>query len=72
MTLEDETGFVNLILWPDVVERNRHLVQTLSFLGASGRVQAENESTHLVVEHLFRPEVSGIPKPPPVPSRDFH
>ena len=72
MTLEDETGFVNLILWPDVFEKHRQLAQTLSFLGAAGKVQAENESTHIVVEQLFRPEISRMPKPPEVPSRDFH
>ena len=72
MTLEDETGFVNLILWPDVFEKHRHLAQTLSFLGAAGRVQAENESTHIVVEQLFRPQISRMPDPPAVPSRDFH
>ncbi len=72
MTLEDETGFVNLILWPDIFETHRHLAQTLSFLGAAGRVQAEQGSTHIVVERLFRPKISKTPVPPEVPSRDFH
>ena len=72
MTLEDETGFVNLILWPDIFEAHRHLAQTLSFLGAAGRVQAEQGSTHIVVDRLFRPEISKTKGPPMVPSRDFH
>ena len=72
MTLEDETGFVNLIVWPDVFEKNRHLAQTLSFLGAAGRIQAEQGATHIVVDHLFRPQVSKMPSSPTVPSRDFH
>lgn len=72
MTLEDETGFVNLVLWPDVFEAHRHLAQTLSFLGASGRVQAEQGTTHLVVDQLFRPEISEAATPPEIPSRDFH
>ena len=72
MTLEDETGFVNLILWPDIFEAHRHLAQTLSFLGAAGRVQAEQGSTHIVVDRLFRPQISRMPAPPEVPSRDFH
>ena len=72
MTLEDETGFVNLILWPDVFEEHRHLAQTLSFLGAAGRIQAEQGATHIVVDQLFRPRISRMPKPPEVPSRDFH
>ena len=70
MTLEDETGFVNLVLWPDVFERHRHLARTLSFLGAAGRIEAGRGAVHLVVERLFRPQ---IPRTPPaLPSRDFH
>ena len=72
MTLEDETGFVNLVLWPDVFEEHRHLAQTLSFLGAAGRIQAEQGVTHIVVDQLFRPRISRMPEPPEVPSRDFH
>ncbi|MDE3260938.1 MAG: error-prone DNA polymerase [Acidobacteriota bacterium] len=72
MTLEDETGFVNLVLWPDVFEAHRQLAQTLSFLGAAGRVQAEQGTVHLVVDGLFRPEVSEMAAPPEIPSRDFH
>ena len=35
MTLEDETGFVNVILWRDVYERFRVAVKTLSFMGVA-------------------------------------
>ena len=72
MTLEDETGFVNLVLWTDVFDAHRHLAQTLSFLGAAGRVQAEQGTVHIVVDRLFRPEISRTAAPPDVPSRDFH
>ncbi|MDE2712658.1 MAG: DNA polymerase III subunit alpha [Acidobacteria bacterium] len=72
MTLEDETGFVNLVLWPDVFEAHRQLAQTLSFLGAAGRIQAEQGTVHLVVDELFRPEIAETVAPPEVPSRDFH
>ena len=72
MTLEDETGFVNLVLWPDVFEAHRHLAQTFSFLGVSGRVQAEQGTTHIVVDQLFHPEISKTVAPPEIPSRDFH
>lgn len=58
MTLEDETGFVNLILWADVFRRNRRLARTRSFLGAAGRIEAERGAAHLVVEALFEPGVS--------------
>ena len=72
MTLEDETGFVNLILWPDVFENNRRLAQTVSFLGAAGRIEAGRGATHLVVDRLFQPALPRTPTPPALPSRDFH
>ena len=73
MTLEDETGFVNLILWPDVFARYRQLARTLSLLGATGRMESQGGAAHLLVESLFRPEIPGAPgKPPALPSRDFH
>ncbi len=73
MTLEDETGFVNLVLWPDVFERYRHLARTQSLLGAAGRLEQESGAAHLVVDSLFRPELRDVPgTPPALPSRDFH
>ena len=39
MTLEDETGFVNLVLWPDVFEKFGVIGRTTSFLGVTGKVQ---------------------------------
>ena len=72
MTLEDETGFVNLVLWPKVFERWGGIARTESFLGAAGRMESEDGAVHLVVDHLFRPELP-LPSPAPrVPSRDFH
>ena len=44
LTLEDETGFVNVVAWSDVYERHRVLVKTSSFLGVTGRIQAEDEA----------------------------
>jgi len=69
MTLEDETGFVNLVLWPDVFEKNAVVGRTTSFLGVSGRIQSQDTVVHLVVEKLWRPQVrmSEVRK-----SRDFH
>ena len=33
MTLEDEAGFVNLVVWPKVFQRYRPIILTTSFLG---------------------------------------
>ncbi len=70
MTLEDETGFVNLVVWPKKFEEYAILVKTTTFLGATGKIQAESGVVHLVVDELWKPELSL--KPTRVKSRDFH
>ena len=69
MTLEDETGFVNVILWRGVYERFRAAVKTLSFMGVSGRLQNESNVVHIVAESIWQPEL-GI-EPARRKSRDF-
>jgi error-prone DNA polymerase len=68
MTLEDETGFVNLVVWPDVFARHELLVKTEAFLGVSGKLQVEDGVTHLVAARLWRPDLAAPPAPP---SHDF-
>ena len=69
MTLEDETGFVNVILWRDVYERFRIAVKTLSFMGISGPLQNESNVVHLVVESVWQPQLET--QPVRRKSRDF-
>ncbi len=71
LTLEDETGFVNVVVWPDVYERFAALVKTEPFLGVDGKVQSEDGVVHLVAERIAVPVVEGE-KPPTGGSRDFH
>jgi error-prone DNA polymerase len=70
MTMEDETGFVNTILWPSVYEQFTVQARTLSFLGVSGKVQAADGVVHVVVDKLWDPR--HYAKPASVMSRDFH
>jgi error-prone DNA polymerase len=70
MTLEDETGFVNLVIWERVFQKYEVLAKTQSFLGATGKLQVQSGVTHLVVESLWRPDTA--PQPREVASRDFH
>jgi error-prone DNA polymerase len=70
MTLEDETGFVNAILWPSVYEQYAVPARTLSFLGVSGKVQAADGVVHVVVDELWDPREYA--RPAAMPSRDFH
>lgn len=69
MTLEDETGFVNVVVWKQVFEAHAVLIKTTPFLGITGRVQTEDGVVNLVAESAWAPELA----PPEAPkSRDFH
>ncbi|HVC63057.1 MAG TPA: error-prone DNA polymerase [Acetobacteraceae bacterium] len=52
VTIEDETGHANLIVWPSVFDRQRRLVLTASMLACRGKVQREGEVIHVVADHL--------------------
>jgi error-prone DNA polymerase len=70
MTLEDETGFVNVVIWESVFQRYAVLAKTVSFLGITGTLQVEDNVVHLVAERLWKPQL--VEKPSAPPSRDFH
>ncbi|HWR21180.1 MAG TPA: OB-fold nucleic acid binding domain-containing protein, partial [Verrucomicrobiae bacterium] len=70
MTLEDETGFVNVVLWPNVFKRHATLAKTARFLGVTGTLQAEHGVVHLVADRLWHPRVHADLAT--APSRDFH
>jgi error-prone DNA polymerase len=52
ITIEDETGHANLIVWPSVFDRQRRLVLTAGMLGCRGKVQREGEVIHVVADQL--------------------
>ncbi|MDR5696420.1 MAG: error-prone DNA polymerase [Armatimonadota bacterium] len=68
MTLEDETGFVNLVVWPSVFETYSALAKAAAFLGTSGYVQKQQGVVHIICESLWRPRLR---RPPAPTSRDF-
>jgi error-prone DNA polymerase len=70
MTLEDETGFVNVIVWRDVFKKYEIIGKTTSFLGVTGKVQSEEGVVHVVAESLWDPATAR--KPRRRGSRDFH
>ena len=57
MTLEDETGFVNLVIWEKVFERNALLARTLHCMGVTGNLQVGEGVVHLVVEAVWDPKL---------------
>jgi error-prone DNA polymerase len=54
MTLEDETGIANIVVWPKVMERFRKEVMGARLILVEGYIQSSPEEvTHLVAERLF-------------------
>lgn len=69
MTLEDETGQTNVIVWSSLVERRRREVLQASLLAVVGEVQKEGEVLHVVARRLVdeTPMLGGLV----AESRDF-
>jgi len=53
VTLEDEHGIANLVVWPRVFEAHRRIVMGSRLLGVRGHVQREGLVIHLVAEQLW-------------------
>ena len=52
ITVEDETGVANLIIWPSMFEANRRIVMGARMLGIYGQVQKEGEVVHVIAKKL--------------------
>jgi len=52
LSLEDETGSANIIVWPKLAERFRAEVLHAGLLRVRGRLQNANGSQHVVAEHF--------------------
>jgi error-prone DNA polymerase len=52
ITIEDETGIANLIVWPSVYEKQRRIILSAGMLGVRGRVQREGEIVHIIAHWL--------------------
>ena len=86
MTLEDETGIANVIVWPRVFERFRKVVLRARLIGILGKVEREGIVIHVVSDrlvdlshrladlvHTDRPQGDGPTAPlDPPPARGSH
>jgi error-prone DNA polymerase len=52
LTIEDETGIANLVVWPAMFERFRREILSAGLLCCRGRVQREGLVLHVVTEHV--------------------
>ena len=50
LTLEDETGIANIIVWPKVFAANRRTIMSARFLLVRGRLQRASDVVHVLAE----------------------
>ena len=62
ITIEDETGIANLVIWPNVFEHQRRVILSAGMMAVRGRIQREGEVVHLVAQHLadLSPELASV------------
>ncbi|WP_292597971.1 OB-fold nucleic acid binding domain-containing protein [Mesorhizobium sp.] len=52
LTMEDETGAANVVVWVKIFEKFRRVLLASAMLGVRGRIQREEEVVHLVAHEL--------------------
>ena len=52
ITIEDETGIANLVIWPSLYEKQRQVILSSGMMAAYGRIQREGDVVHLVAHRL--------------------
>ena len=70
VTLEDETGYINLIVWRQIAERQRRALVGSRLMGVTGELQLEGEVMHVIVHRIT--DLSSWLGDLVAPSRDFH
>jgi error-prone DNA polymerase len=70
VTLEDETGCMNVVVWKALVERQRSELLGARLLGVQGVIEREGDVVHLVARRLY--DHSSLLGPLAATSRDFH
>ncbi|KQV83532.1 error-prone DNA polymerase [Rhizobium sp. Root1220] len=53
ITIEDETGPANVVVWPSLFEKRRQVVLGSSMMAINGRIHREGDVVHLVAQQLF-------------------
>ncbi|QZH74880.1 MAG: error-prone DNA polymerase [Erythrobacter sp.] len=52
ITLEDETGTINLVVWPDLKEKQRKVVMGSRLMEVRGRVEYDDEVIHVIAHSM--------------------
>lgn len=53
VTIEDETGYLNFIVWESIAKREQKPLLGAALLGAEGYVQREGDVLHVIVQRLY-------------------
>ncbi len=69
LTLEDEHGMVNVVVWRELAERQRRVLLESRLLVVDGRIEREDGVQHLIADRLRN--FSGLLNGLDAPSRDF-
>jgi error-prone DNA polymerase len=69
VSMEDEHGLINLIVWRQVAEAYRQIFLTSNFLAVEGEWQQADGSAHVIVRHMR--DLSGLWASLEARSRDF-
>ena len=64
ITIEDETGFANLVVWATVFEKYRKEILQSRLLMVTGKLQIEGEVIHVVVNACFNMNELMVPETP--------
>jgi error-prone DNA polymerase len=70
LTLEDETGMVNVVVWAQVAERQRRIFLESQLMAVEGRMESAEGSQHLIATRLE--DLSSLLGGVATVSRDFH
>lgn len=52
MTLEDETGMANLVIWPKLFEKQRGIIRGQALVMVEGRLQRESDAASILAERF--------------------
>ena len=52
ITLEDESGIANLVIWPAIFEKQRRIILSAGMMAAYGRIQRVGDVVHLVAHRM--------------------
>ncbi len=53
ITLEDESGVINLVVWPDTLKTHRRIVMGARLMEVHGTVQMDDEVIHVVARNMI-------------------